>query len=136
MQCILVPYRRRLKTAAKRPSGGRTRAPEQLVKRMRALYRNLEVEDRAIDDMLALGDENLRLRAEESLKRLDEDPEAAGVRRKVGGLPSQLSIFELGFAGKGRIYYTRGKQRPFRILALGGKASQKQDLEYLSRLSL
>jgi hypothetical protein len=126
----------RLKTAAKAPPSGRARATEQLVKRMRALYRNLEVEDRAINDILALGNENLRLRAEESLKRLDEDSEAAGVRRKVGGLPSQLSIFELGFAGKGRIYYTRGVQRPFRILAVGGKASQKQDLEYLSRLSL
>lgn len=112
------------------------RASEQLARRMRALYRNLEVDDRAIEDILALGDETQRLRAEENLKRLDDDPETAGTRRKVGGLPSGLSIFELGFAGKGRIYYAKGRQRAFRILAVGGKASQKQDLEYLSRLSL
>jgi len=115
---------------------GRARAAEALAKRLRTLYRNLEIEDRALEDIADLGDEALRLRAEESLKRLDGDPDTAAIRRKVGGLPPQLSIFELGFAGKGRIYYTRGRQRAFRILAVGGKASQKQDLEYLSRLSL
>jgi hypothetical protein len=127
----------RLKHASKQaPSRGRARSTEQLAKRLRTLYRNLEIDDRAIDDLARLGDESLRLRAEESLKKLDEDSDSARVRRKVGGLPPHLSIFELGFAGKGRIYYTRGKQRPNRILAVGGKASQKADLEYLSRLSL
>ena len=58
------------------------------------------------------------------------------MRRKVGGLPNHLAIFELGFAGKGRIYYARGEARPYRVLAVGGKASQKADLEYLSRLRL
>jgi hypothetical protein len=126
----------RLKRAAKAAPGGRTRATEQLARRVRTLYRNLEIDDRAIDDIVALGDESLRLRAEEGLKKLDENPETAGVRRKVGGLPGHLSIFELGFAGKGRIYYARGAQRSFRVLAVGGKASQKTDLEYLSRLTL
>jgi hypothetical protein len=116
-------------------SRGRTKPTEQLAKRMRTLYRNLEIDDRVIEDMARLGDESLRLRAEENLKKLDEGSDSAGVRRKVGGLPPHLSIFELGFAGKGRIYYTKGQQRPFRIVAIGGKASQKTDLEYLSRLS-
>jgi len=123
----------------KRASKGAGKAPRRgdaLARRMKTLYRNLEIDDRAIQDMLALGDETQRLRAEESLKRLDDDPESAGVRRKVGGLPAGQSIFELGFAGKGRIYYARGRQRPFRVLAVGGKASQKQDLDYLRRLPL
>jgi hypothetical protein len=46
-----------------------------------------------------------------------------------------LAIFELGFAGKGRIYYQRGEVRRYRILTIGAKNSQKTDLEYLSRLS-
>ncbi len=127
-----------LKRAAKGTStaAGKTKITEQLSKRLRALYANLEVDDRALRDMASLGNEGMRLRAEESLKKLDGDVETAGSRRKVGGLPPSLSIFELGFAGKGRIYYTRGKQRSFRVLAIGGKASQKSDLEYLSRLSL
>ena len=75
-----------------------------------------------------------KLRAEEVLKRLDDDPDTAAVRRKVGGLPPHLSIFELGFAGKGRIYFMRSERGGYRVLAIGGKATQKQDLEYLSRI--
>ena len=81
-----------------------------------------------------LKDETLKLRAEEMLKRLSDDADHTAVRRKVGGLPPHLSIFELGFAGGGRIYYTKGRVRRHRVLSLGDKASQKRDLEYLSRL--
>ena len=126
----------RLRRASRGGGRGRARAAEQLAKRMRTLYPNLELEDRAIQDLIGLGDEALRLRAEESLKKLDGDPDSASVRRKVGGLPNHLAIFELGFAGKGRIYYARGETRSYRVLAVGGKASQKADLEYLSRLKL
>jgi hypothetical protein len=124
----------RLRRATRAPAGSR-RSAEQLGRRLRALYHNVEIDDRALDDMAALGDESLRLRAEEAIKRLDAEDGSATIRRKVGGLPPGLSIFELGFAGKGRIYFCRGRQRPHRILAVGGKASQKTDLEYLSRLS-
>ena len=106
-----------------------------LARRLRTLYKSCDFDDRAIDDLAALGDESLRLRAEEAVKRLAEEPETAAVRRKVGGLPAGLAIFELGFAGKGRVYYVRNERGGFRILAVGGKATQKQDLEYLSRLS-
>jgi hypothetical protein len=124
----------RLRRATRAPAGGR-RSAEALGRRLRALYHNLEIDDRALDDMAALGDESLRLRAEEAIKRLDAEDGSATIRRKVGGLPPGLAIFELGFAGKGRIYFCRGRQRPHRILAVGGKASQKTDLEYLSRVS-
>lgn len=125
-----------LRNAGRQEGGGRarTREAERVAKRLRTLYKNLDVDDRAVADVVALGDESLRLRAEEALKRLDEDPDTAAIRRKVGGLPPQLSIFELGFAGKGRIYYARRERSGFRVLAIGGKATQKQDLEYLSRL--
>jgi hypothetical protein len=124
-----------LKRAAKAaPSGGRSRIAEQLARRMRTLYKNLEIDDHAINDMVALRDETMRLKAEEGIKRLADESDNTAIRRKVGGLPPQLSIFELGFAGKGRIYYTRGGQQRFRILAIGAKNTQKTDLEYLSRL--
>ncbi len=129
----------RLKNApargAKKSAKGRAREHERLGKRLRTLYKNVDFDDRAVSDLAALGDESLKLRAEEGIKRLGEDPDTAAVRRKVGGLPPQLSIYELGFAGKGRIYYTRADNHRYRILAIGGKATQKADLEYLSRLS-
>ncbi len=125
----------RLRRATRAPAASR-RSAEQLGRRLRTLYHNLEIDERALDDMAALGDESLRLRAEEAIKRLDADVGQAAVRRKVGGLPPGRAIFEIGFAGKGRIYFCRGAQRPHRILAIGGKASQKADLEYLSRVAI
>jgi hypothetical protein len=119
---------------SKEPAAPRARDLDLLAQRLRTLYKNLEVDDHAIHDLIALRDESMKLRAEEEIKRLADDVETAAVRRKVGGLPSHLTIFELGFAGKGRIYYTVGRQRRFRVLAVGAKNSQKTDLEYLSRL--
>jgi len=128
----------RLKTASKNAgegrAGGRTRAVEQLSRRLRTLYKTVEFDDRVIQDMVALRDETMKLKAEEGIKRLADDSELASIRRKVGGLPPQLSIYELGFAGKGRIYYSRGRNLRYRVLLIGAKNSQKTDLEYLSRL--
>ncbi len=125
----------RLRRATKaQPTARAGKEEEQLERRLRTLYKNLEIDDRVVRDLVALRDETMKLKAEESLKRLSDDTETAAVRRKVGGLPPHLSIFELGFAGKGRIYYTRGRQRRFRVLAVGAKNTQKTDLEYLSRL--
>jgi hypothetical protein len=116
------------------PAPPRARDVDLLAQRLRTLYKNLEFDDHAIQNLIALRDASMTLRAEEEIKRLSDDVETAAVRRKVGGLPAHLTIFELGFAGKGRIYYTLGRQRRFRVLAVGAKNSQKTDLEYLSRL--
>jgi hypothetical protein len=113
----------------------RSREADVLARRFDTLYKSLEIDPRAISDLVALRDETMKLKAEESLKRLADETEVA-VRRKLGGLPPKLSIFELGFAGKGRIYYTRGAKRRFRVLAIGAKNTQKTDLDYLRRLAL
>ncbi len=123
---------RNLKKAA-RGGGSSKRGTDAMARRLRTLYKGLEIDDRAIEDMVGLGDETMRLKAEEKLKRLEGEAENVSVRRKVGGLPDHLSIFELGFAGKGRIYYTRGAQQRFRILCIGAKNSQDADLDYLRR---
>lgn len=132
---------RRLEKSLKRASRGtpqaspRSREADLLERRLTTLYKTLEIDNRAVSDLVALKDETMKLKAEESLKRLADETENVAVRRKVGGLPPHLAIFELGFAGKGRIYYTRGKQRRFRVLAVGAKNTQKQDLEYLRKLA-
>ncbi|MCH2171212.1 hypothetical protein MK489_10545 [Myxococcota bacterium] len=131
----IVSLQDRLKRASRpKSAGGKQRAADALARRLKTLYKNVSVEDRAIQDLLALGDESMRLRAEESIKRLDESPDTSAVRRKVGGLPPHLNILELGFAGKGRIYYSRDGQR-YRVLVIGAKNTQNSDLDYLSRLS-
>ena len=117
------------------PASGRNRESDVLARRFETLYKTLEIDDRALTDLIALRDETMKLKAEESLKRLADETGNVTVRRKVGGLPPSHSIFELGFAGKGRIYYTKGSQRRFRVLTIGAKNTQKSDLDYLRKLS-
>ena len=123
-----------LAKASKSTGKARSRTAGILTRRFRTLYKTLEIDDRAIDDIAALGDEALRLKAEECLKRLADEADNVAVRRKVAGLPDHVLAFELGFAGKGRIYYTRGRSRRFRVLLVGAKNTQSADLEYLARL--
>ena len=110
------------------------RSRELLAKRMRTLYPRLDVDDRAIDDLVSLPDEATRLRAEECIKRLGEDAENMGVRRKVGGIPNHLSVYELGFAGKRRVYYAKVKNGRFRVLVIGAKNTQRIDLDYIRKI--
>ena len=118
-------------------AGGSTRVREAdlLARRFETLYKNLEIDGHALSNLVALKDEVMKLKAEEAMKRLAEETENLAIRRKVGGLPASHVVFELGFAGKGRIYYTKGVKRRFRILAIGAKNTQSTDLEYLRRLS-
>lgn len=121
-------------------ASGKSRESEVLARRLRTLYPNLEIDDRAIDDLVALQDEITKLRAEECIKKLAEDADNVGVRRKVGGLPNHLSVYELGFAGKRRLYYTKNTKSTqaqrglFRILVIGAKNSQQSDFDYISRI--
>jgi hypothetical protein len=130
----LKELEKNLKQAAKGGGASRGKGSEALGRRLRTLYRTAEIDDHAIDTLFALRDEAMKLKAEEAIKRLAEEADNVAVRRKVGGLPNHLHIFELGFGGKGRIYYTRGKQQRFRIVAVGAKNSQDSDMEYLRRL--
>lgn len=115
-------------------AGGKSKSSEVLARRMRTLYPQLEIDDRAIDDIVALQDEATRLRAEECLKRLAEDADNLGFRRKVRALPNQLPIYELGFAGKRRLYYAKLKNGRFRVLVIGAKNTQRSDLDYLAKI--
>jgi hypothetical protein len=115
-------------------AAGRSRAGEVLAKRMSTLYPNLEFDQRAIDDIVALQDEATKLRAEECIKQLSEDADKVGFRRKVGGLPNHLSIYELRFAGKRRLYYAKVQHGRFRVLVIGAKNTQRSDLDYIAKI--
>jgi peptidoglycan hydrolase CwlO-like protein len=115
-------------------AGRKSKASEVLVKRIRTLYPQLEIDDRAIDDIVALPDEATRLRAEECVKRLAENADNLGFRRKVKALPNHLSIYELAFAGKRRVYYAKAKNGRFRVLVIGTKKTQRSDLDYLAKI--
>ncbi len=127
----------RLKRASKdaiAEEAGRVREVDLISRRFSTLYQNLEIDGRALDDIVALRNETMKLKCEEKLKRLNDDAENVAVRRKVGGLPPHLTVFEIGFAGKGRIYYRKGTQRRFQVLNVGAKNTQNAALDYLRKL--
>lgn len=125
---------KRASKGAANEESGRARESEVLTRRFAALYRNLEIDDRAIQDIVALRDDAMKLKCEEKLKRLNDEADNLAVRRKVGGIPPHLTIFEMGFAGKGRLYYMKGSQRRFRVLNVGAKNTQNAAIEYLRGL--
>lgn len=117
-----------------RGGGGRSRESDTLARRLSFLYPNVEVDPRAVDDLISIGDESARLRAEECIKRLSDDADNLPVRRKVTGLPSHLSIYEMGFAGKRRLYFARVPNGRYRVLIVGAKNTQLNDLDSLARI--
>lgn len=111
---------------------GRAREAELLEKRLRILYKNLEFEHRVVADLVNMGDDDAMLRAEEVIKRLNDRDENLPLRRKVGGI-ERGNFFELGFAGKRRIYFCQGEGGKMRIVLIGAKNTQDKDLSYLRR---
>ena len=90
-----------LKSAARATSSsGKSKASESLARRLRTLYKDLEVDDHALETMVALRDETMKLKAEEALKRLGDEADNVTVRRKVGGLPNHLKRLRDGFRGQ------------------------------------
>ena len=63
-------------------------------------------------------------------------PDNSGTRRKVGGLPPYMSVFELGFAGKGRIYFTKGRSQRHRIRTVGAKNTHYDAYEAMKEVGL
>lgn len=101
-------------------------------KRFRILYKNLEFSEKAIEGFFALSDE-FQLKAEEVVHRLNEDRTLVSIKRKVFGKGGKMNVLEADFAYSGRIYYHIDPQSKIRIMGIGTKNTQDQDIAYLER---
>jgi hypothetical protein len=108
------------------------RKQEIIDKRFRVLYKNLTFTEKAIDGFVDLSDE-LQLKAEEIIHRINEDDSSINIRRKVFSKGGKINVLEVDFAYSGRIYYQKETKAKSHILAIGTKATQTQDLGYLER---
>ena len=109
------------------------RREEAAKKRFSVLYKNLAFTDRAIDGFLGLTDE-IQLKAEEVIHKINEDDSAINVKRKVFGKGGKMNILEVPFAYSGRIYYQKNSQVSKTIFAVGTKNTQERDLVYLENV--
>jgi len=112
--------------------GKRKKPSENVAKRFRLLYKNLEFSDRAIDGFAGLTPD-FQLKGEEVIHQLNENDELISVKRKVFGKGGKMNVLEVDFAYSGRLYFQKNSRGRIRILAIGTKNSQNQDLTYIGK---
>ncbi len=119
---------RRKGTASKRHSF------ELSNKRFAVLYKNLDLNRRALNGILGLSDD-MQLKAEEIIHQLNEDTTKVIVKRKVfAGKKNKTPSFEVLFGYNGRLYFRTNERNRCEILVVGTKNSQARDMEFLHNL--
>lgn len=111
----------------------RSKGEEVIRKRFATLYKNLTVNDRAVEGLADLNEE-LRLKAEEVIHQLNANPDLVPIKRKVFGKKNRETVLEVVFAYKGRLYFRKGQDRRVEVLAVGTKNTQERELEFLANL--
>jgi hypothetical protein len=117
-----------------RPSKGKSskKRTETTAKRFRSLYKNIAFTKRSADGFLSLTDE-LQLKAEKVIHKLNDDVSTVPIKRKVFGKGGKMNVLEAEFSYSGRIYFQRDSQSRVKILAIGTKNTQEEDLAYVAK---
>jgi len=103
---------------------------DNLAKRFRLLYKNLDLSDRAVAGFSELTEE-FKLKAEEVIHQLNEDDSLISIKRKVFGKGGKMNVLEINFAYSGRLYFQKNTKGRIRVLAIGTKNTQSQDLAFV-----
>jgi len=121
-------YERRKSSKSKRNQFG------FIVKHFAVLYKEIEMNRKAISGFLALNDDQ-RIKAEECVLLLDRNPDRIIIKRKVfSGKKHNTSCFEVLFAYNGRLYFRKNENNKIEVLVIGTKNSQAKDMEFLHSL--
>lgn len=102
-------------------------------KRFTTLYKNVSFHKRFFDGFLDLVDD-MKIKAEEVVRQLEDDSAGVNIRRKVELQKSREKIFEAVFSYNGRLYFRNTKEGRVEILIVGTKNSQVKDLNFLDTL--
>lgn len=106
---------------------------EAVRKRFDALYKNIAIHERAVAGFFALP-ETLKIKAEEVIHQLNDDPKQVQIKRKVFGKKNRETVFEVIFAYKGRLYFRNIAGGRVEVLVVGTKLTQNKDLSFLDKL--
>jgi hypothetical protein len=102
-------------------------------KRFDTIYKNLSINERAINGFIDLTDD-MKIKVEEIIHQLNEDPKLVSIKRKVFGKKGHETVLEVIFAYKGRLYYRKTKDNKIEVLVIGTKNTQTKDLEFLEKI--
>jgi len=106
---------------------------EVLSKRFGTLYKNISVHERAVEGFAALT-ENMKIKGEEIIHRLNEAPEQVPIKRKVFRGKGKMAVWEVLFSYNGRLYFRRTREQQIEVLAVGNKNTQSKDLEFINKI--
>jgi len=109
----------------------RLKAAKNIRKRFNALYKNIKINNKAIDGFLGLP-EDMKIKSEEIIHQLNEDSSVISIKRKVFAKKSKKTVFEVIFAYSGRLYFSKTKDNKTDLLTIGTKNTQNKDLEFLN----
>jgi uncharacterized membrane protein YccC len=114
-------------------SGQLRKSAAAVAKRFGAIYKNITFNDRAIEGFAELTEE-MKIKAEEVIHKLNDDPASVQIKRKVFGKKNRETVFEVIFAYKGRLYFRNIPGNRVEVLIVGTKLTQNRDLGFLDKL--
>ena len=106
---------------------------EKLGKRFKALYKNIEISNKALASLTDMTEE-MSLKAEEVIHQLNSEPSLVSVKRKVFSKKGKTTSFEVVFAYNGRLYFRKTNDNRVEVPIIGSKNTQQKDLAYISSL--
>jgi len=115
---------------ARKESKQKTKVYNSVRKRFKTLYKNISIDKRAIIGFLDLT-EDMKIKSEEIIHKLNENPKLVPIKRKVFSKKSRATVQEVIFAYNGRLYFRATKNSQIEILTIGTKNTQIRDLEFL-----
>jgi hypothetical protein len=121
-------------TRHRKASAPKGKEADFVSKRFGALYKNLIVHDRAVEGFCGLPEE-VKIKAEEIIHRLNEAPDQVPIKRKVFSGKGRKTVLEVLFSYNGRLYFRRSKDQQVQVLAIGNKNSQSRDLDFIDKIS-
>ena len=124
---------KRLEKEGRKESKQKIKFYHSVRKRFKTLYKNISIDQKAIMGFLDLT-EDMKIKSEEIIHKLNENPKLVPVKRKVFSKKGRSSVQEAIFAYNGRLYFRANKQSRIEILSIGTKNTQAKDLEYLDTI--
>jgi len=103
-------------------------------KRFSVLYKNLDMNRRALSGFMELNDD-MQIKAEELIHQLNDNVATVIVKRKVFvGKKNKTPSFEVLFGYNGRLYFGKNEASRLEVLVVGNKNSQDRDMEFLHNI--
>ncbi len=102
-------------------------------RRFKALYKNISMNKKALEGFVLIP-EDMRIKCEEVIHQLNENPDLVHIKRKVFSKRSSETVLEVLFSYKGRLYFRRLPDLHIEVLSIGTKNTQTKDLEFIDSL--